>query len=79
VTAALGHETPGMAKIGQRIQIVGADHVHRAAVAAVAAVGTAHRNVFFAPKTDDTVTAITGLDENIGFIDKFHRGIIPSA
>jgi hypothetical protein len=78
VGAALCDEPAGMAKIGQRIQILGADHVNRAAVAAVAAVGAAHRNIFLAAETDDAVTAIAGLYENIGFIDKFHRGIIPS-
>jgi len=77
IGAAFGDKASRMAEIRQRIQILGTDDVYRTAIAAVAAIGTAHRNVFFATETDDAVTAIAGFDENVGFIDKFHRRIIP--
>jgi len=44
--------------------------VDAAAVAAVAARGTAARNVFFAAEGHAAVAAVAGLHEDLGFINK---------
>ena len=44
-----------------------------AAFAAIAAVGTAARDVFFPAKADAAAAAVTGLDINFCLIYEFHK------
>ncbi len=46
---------------------------HIPAFSPVAAVGTSAGNVFFPAKADTAVSAIAGLNEDSGFIDKLDR------
>src|SRR5436190_5840333 len=79
VGAAAGSAARGAPKamMGQRGQIVHAifgDDDHTAAVAAVAAVGSAVRNVFFAPKAHAAVAAAASLNFNGDAIDEHLDG-----
>jgi len=51
------------------------DHVP--AFSPVAAIRSSAGNVFFAAKADATVSSVSGLDEDFGFIDKFDRSDSP--
>jgi hypothetical protein len=71
----LGLKPAGKAVVGEGIQFRIRDQVDAAAVAAVAAVGTAEGNVFLPPETDTTVAAIAGFNPDEDFIDKFHDAL----
>ena len=60
--------------INQRIEIVDGLGPDIAALAAIAAVGSAILNVFFAVKRYATGAAGTGFDIDFGLIEKFHIG-----
>jgi hypothetical protein len=70
--ATLGIEFTRESKIGQGIDILITDQKHTATVAAVSPIGTTEGNIFLAPKTHATVTALAGFNANRGFIYKFH-------
>ncbi len=76
IFTALGFVMPHKAEIGQRVQVGIALQIDRAAIAAVAAVRPALRDVFFAPESDDAVAAISGFDFDFGFIDEFHGALL---
>src|SRR6056297_3970930 len=67
-----GLEQPGMAKVDQRVEAGIGFQPDAAAVAAVAAVGTAFGDVFFAAETGAAVPAAAGTDFNFRFVDEFH-------
>jgi hypothetical protein len=79
VFTALRREFPVMPEVHQRVDTGVRCQPDTAAIPTVTAIRAAERDVFLAPETDDAVSAVTGLDVDIGFVDKFHRGIIPSA
>src|SRR6056297_2295002 len=70
--AVAGLEHSGMAKVDQRVETGVCFHPDAAAVAAVAAVGTALRNVLLAPEAHAAVPAAAGADFDSGFVDEFH-------
>ena len=72
VLAALGAKPPGKTVIGQGIQFGVGPQVDTAAIAAIAAVGTAEGNVFLPPEADAAVAAVAGLDPDDDLIDEFH-------
>jgi Fic family protein len=59
-------------KIRQGIKVGVAGKVNAAAIAAIAAIGSAVRYIFFTPKADDPVAAIAGFHFYFGFIYEFH-------
>src|SRR4051794_38650094 len=70
VTAAIGLEFAVIA-VAQQSVIVGIGfQENAAAMAAVAARGSAARDVFFAAKGHATVAAVPGFHKNFGFVDK---------
>ena len=58
-----------IAEIGQGVHPVVGNEQYAAALAAVAAVGTARRDKFLAMERDRAVAAVACLDFNDGFID----------
>ena len=69
--AAFGGETASVLIIGKRQQILSGLDDDAAAVAAVAAVGSAFGNELFASETDAAVAAMAGFDVDPHEIDKF--------
>ena len=59
-----------VAEVNQRIVALRRDHDDVAAMAAVAARGTAARNEFLAPEGHAAIAAVTGLDANFCLINK---------
>jgi hypothetical protein len=57
-------------EVKQRVVVLAGDQSHVAAVASIAAAGSAARNEFFAPKREAAVTAVAGFDRNYDFVDK---------
>jgi hypothetical protein len=72
VLAALRAERALVTEIDQGIEAFVGDEEDAAAVAAVAAVGPAKRNEFFAPETHAAAAAVAGVDGDLGFVDEFH-------
>ena len=70
VLAAPGAVMGLMPKGVQRVQRRGRADVHVAAVAPVAAGRAAPRNEFFATERDTPVSAVSGGDHDLGFIDE---------
>ena len=64
--AMVVHKLPGGMRV---IDTLGHDIP---ATSAIAAVGTAERNEFFAAETDTAATTVAGLHAHRGFIDEFH-------
>ena len=75
VLAALRAELLLVAEVDQRVEVLVGLQPDVAAVATVAAVGTAERNELLAPETDGAVAAIAGGYGDFGFVDEFHGGI----
>ena len=65
-----------VAIVDQRVQSIDADRHDIAAASAVAAVGPAEFDEFFAPERDGARAAIAGADVDFGLIEEFH-GFIP--
>ena len=72
VLAALGAMDARVAIVDQRVDVAIGDCVDAAAAAAVAAVGTAARDVFLAPERRDAVAAVAGDDFDQRFVEEFH-------
>ena len=72
VLARLGLPRLAMGEHGEAIDAFAGDEDHAAAVAAVAAVGSAQRHVLLPPEADATVAPLARLETNDHFIDK-HR------
>ena len=70
VAAALGLMLRVEAEVDERVVGERGGHEDVAAVAAVAAGGSAAGNEFFPPEGHAAVAAVAGLDANFGFIDK---------
>ncbi len=68
--ARLGLPRLAMGEHGEAIDAFAGDQDHAAAVAAVAAVGSAQRHILFPPEADATVTPLARLETNDHFIDK---------
>jgi hypothetical protein len=58
--------------LDQRIDVAIGYGKNAAAAAAIAAVRAATRDEFLAPETRDAVPAFSGVDFDVGFVDKFH-------
>jgi hypothetical protein len=73
VLASFGVVKGAVAKIkeGGKLAVGPKDHVP--AFSAVAAVRASPGDVFLAAKADATVSSISGLHEDFGFIDEFDR------
>ena len=72
ILAALSAKTALMPEIDESVEVfVGLDP-DAAAGPAIAAVGSAQRDEFFAPETNAAVAAVAGGDVDFGFIDEFH-------
>ncbi len=61
-----------IAVVDQRIDVAIGDGVDGAATAAVAAVGAAERNEFFAAKARNAIATLAGNDFDGCFVDEFH-------
>jgi hypothetical protein len=72
IFAALTDEFPGVTVVDQRIDVAVGNDVDAAAPATVTTVGSAQRDVFFAPERDRTVATIPGFDMDLCFVDEFH-------
>jgi len=59
-------------KVHQSIQAVGCSQQDAAAIAAIAPVRAAQRDVFLTAEAHATVAAVTGFHPNFCFVDKFH-------
>ena len=58
-------------KEGGELAVGFQDHVP--AFSPVAAIGSSPGDIFLTAKADATVSSVSGLDEDFGFIDKFDR------
>ena len=70
-------EFPRDAKVGERIDRGVGDQVNAAAMAAVAAVGTAAFDVLLTPKAQRTMPSVAGNNADCCFVDEFHT-VVPS-
>ena len=73
--AAVGPPEAVMGQGGEIVDAIFGDDDHAAAVAAVAAVGPAVRDVLFAPKADAAVAAAASLDFDGDAIDEHRNGV----
>jgi hypothetical protein len=64
-----------VAIVNQGVKTIHRFNPYVAAIAAVAAIGTAHFNEFFAPERHGAGSAITGAHINFCFIKKFHGAL----
>src|SRR5262245_56516086 len=72
VFAVPGAVDAGIAVVDQRVGLAVGDRVDAAALAAIAAVGAAARNVFLPPEARHAVAAFAGAYFNDGLVDEFH-------
>ena len=72
VDAAFGLEMLLITVVDERVEVLDALDPDVAALAAVAAVGAAELDEFFAPEADAPVTAVAGLDVDFRQIEEFH-------
>src|SRR5690606_18441334 len=70
--AVLSIETTGVAVIDQSVEVLVSHQEHRAAIAAVAAIGTTLLDELLAPEAHHAVTAVAGLYIYRNFVDEFH-------
>ncbi len=81
LNAALCLEMLGIAEVDQGIEASDGFKNDVAALAAIAAIGTAILDIFLAPETDRPRPARTGANENFGLVEKMHglpfRGVWP--
>ena len=68
--APFGFELAGEAEVDERVQVAARDHVHGAAVAAVAAVGTAARDELLAPEARGASPAVAGGNLDLDFVNE---------
>ncbi len=61
-----------VAVVDQRIEAVDGDRDHIAAIAAVAAVGTAIFDKFLAPERHAAIAAVAGANIDLGLVEEFH-------
>ncbi len=76
MAAAIGLEFAIVTVAEQRVVVNVGFEIDAAAMAAVAAGGTATGHVFFTPEGHATVAAVAGLHEYFGFINE-HRNKAP--
>ncbi len=72
IGTALGFVVTGVAVVDQGVEVFVGNHVHRATVTTVAAVGAAVLDELLAAEAHATVTAVTGLDPDGYFVNKLH-------
>jgi hypothetical protein len=60
-------------KIHQGIYILHGNQINTSTVAAIAAVRASHRNIFFTPKANSTITTIARFYTNFRFVNKSHK------
>ena len=70
--AVFGAKNPCEPVINERIDVFVGHHINAAAASAIAAVGPAFGDIFFTPHRCRAASAITGVDFNTSFVDKFH-------
>src|SRR5690606_10180054 len=70
--AARRAKAPLHAEVRERVDSLASDQQHVAAVAAVAAIGSAARAELLPPEADAAITAAAGLNVDIGFVDELH-------
>ena len=75
IAAALRLVVLQIAVIDQGIEPVHRARDHVATVPAVAAIGPAELDEFFAPERDAAVSAGAGLDVDLGFVEEFHERV----
>jgi hypothetical protein len=61
-----------VAEVDEGVEVLDRLEDHVAAAAAIAAVGAAELDVFFAPEGDDTVAAIAGPAVDFRLVEEFH-------
>ncbi len=74
VLAAIGAMDARVAIVDQRVDVAVGHGPDAAAASAVAAVGSAARHVFFAPKRRRAVAAVAADDLDERFVEEFHLG-----
>src|SRR5262249_46018072 len=72
VTAALGFVLRIVAVAKKRVLVLAGDHDDIASAPAIAAAGPAFRNVLLPAEGEASVTAVAGLHQDSGFVNK-HR------
>ncbi len=65
-----------VAVVDQGVEVVDGLHPDIAALATIAAIGTAHFNELFPPERHRPRTAVTGLHIDFCFIEEFHGGLL---
>ena len=70
--AILGAKNARKTVVDEGIDVLVRDHINIAAAAAVAAIGTALGDVFFATHGRGAVATIAGVNFNARFVDEFH-------
>jgi hypothetical protein len=74
--AGLGLEVLGVAVVDQGVQPVDTFGDHIAALAAVAAIGSAEFDELLAAKAHAARAAVAGADEDFGLVEEFHAGCL---
>ena len=72
LAAILRLEVLPVAVVDERVEIIHALHPDVAALAAIAAVGSAELDVLLAPEADAPVTAVAGLHVDLRLVEKLH-------
>src|SRR5206468_722783 len=72
--AVLGSVMLLIAVIDQRVEAFDRERHHVAALAAIAAVGSAELDELFAPERHAAVPAVAGADIDLGFVEELHDG-----
>ena len=71
--AVLGEEFAGVAVVDEGVDVAVGNDIDAAAATTVAAIRTAHGDVFFPAEGGNAVAALAGDDQDLGFVDEFHR------
>jgi hypothetical protein len=70
-----GAKNACISKVDKRIEVSICHRPDTAAASAIAAIGSAQRDIFFATERSRAIAAIAGKDLYLGFVKKFHPGI----
>ena len=75
--AAFGKMFARVAVVDQGVDVAIGDGKYCAASAAITTIGSTFRNEFFTAKAMRAISAFAGNDFNGGFVDEFHKAMVP--
>ena len=75
--AAFGEMLARVTVVNQGVDVAIGDGKYSAASAAITTIGSTFRNEFFTAKTVRAIAAFTGNHFNGGFVDEFHKRMVP--